>query len=342
MTISIGQSRGLGDRGVEQPVVNEATTAPPRLESTVALTPEISARAERAAREHAKKGTKPGWSLWSLVLSYHIPDQATSYEDVYVVATSTYKRIKEEPLPAINYSSTRQTFVLSNLLYGDSSTGRRPIMSKQALDKRTRELDRKEKDRLLGMEQNAMLEGEPDFQEEMKAVIEERIRHAKDRIAHLGDESSEEDYRDALSEVIKVQELSADPETIDLVRQVEEKHRRKIKRAEKRLRQKSPIRQPPEVGGAQYDSAELPVDRDAVLASVRKLVEANKPRGHTIQSVDIGFSHLQSVGWVVAVTVVYVVMNRRGLPSSMPTYFDISLQDLLADEGIKHPAVRKR
>ncbi len=360
MDMLTNDSRGLKFRGLDQDKSTKRPSSEQNVKNEINLTSAIRAKAEKVIKEREDNNVNSGWQVWSLDTSYYVPDGAQSFEEVSVTARTTCKRLKEKPFPEINYSSGTNTYSLAELRDGPSSRTKRPVATTQMLDKRTDLLDAKEKKKLSELATKLKDGKQEDVGEEMQEMTEERLWNAKNRVAQLDKNSTDKDFSNAISEVSKAMLLSDSPKAEKLIKQIEQKHSRKVEQSKERFkwmggtasfkkRLITVLADQQKMGGHNPEALKLvtgeqqpgkePIDREMAIKYVNNMAEANKPTGHKLLSVEANFHWLVSLGWMVEVTVIYEAINPRGLPVPVNNAFQISLKDLLSPDIIRQPIV---
>lgn len=228
------ESRGLQSRGTEQVEKKPSLLSKKSVQKSVVITKDIQAAAEKAIREMGEKRAGSLMIIGAIKpLSFSNEEGAQSLDDITVHTVITYKYKVEKPSPKVgNYTSELINVPLGYLLYGDRSSGRRPVTTPQMLDNKSEELDVKEKKKLTELARKMKTGEQDNVNKELEVIANERRRFAKERIAKIDENSTDVEIATAIKEVSKAAELSDSPEDDTLMEQIAKKQQKKLEESE--------------------------------------------------------------------------------------------------------------
>lgn len=280
--------------------------------------------------------------------------RVTEY-DYEIAATVTYERIEKGLSPSeINYSWSRETYNVGELIRGERPSARTPLVTRRMLDNKSQQVTQALQRRLQEASEEQLLgiQG-PDFGDRAREEIDELIElcDARTNSAH-----SDEDFAKAAEELAKLQQIDPGREEIEaLGERLKERHaqqqgwkeeaakqrptskvaRRRFYEAEA-AKQQLGAGEPVYVPALRTLSAE---ERALVEARARALAARNVPRGGRLLSVTVDIAKPEPIERLterlpdVTITYSYLeALNARGIPAERIDQISISHEELLAGD----------
>jgi len=362
-------ARGLGDRGVGQerpPATPQSQAVPP---AHVAGPPGLPDEATLAQwREEARAAivrrqgaiARQGWRVAGVeVNSFEMHELAQrgqiSAYDYEIAVTITHERLeKGMSFSDINYSFSRDTYNVGELIRGERPATRTPVATRRMLDdksqKVTQELQRRMQE--AAAEQTLGISG-PDVGTRARDPIDELIEICRVRINTA---QTDEDFAKAGEELSKLQQVEERREEIDALFELFNERFAKHKAWQEKAAKERPTSQvarkrhieaeaskqlvgvgePVEVPAVKKLSAE---ERALIEARAKSMAARHVPKGGRLLSVTVKILEPGPQDLLVLelpdveVTFSYLEgLDTRGIPSKRQDSFSVKHEELLSGE----------